>query len=69
MIPAFSRNLGRCISKYECVSLDRGNRLAVKYRLRQALRAMLMGLQNIMLELMRKRRGLPEQDQGRQQPG
>ena len=69
MIPAINRNLGRCISKYECVSLDRGNRFAVKYRLRQALRAVLMGLQNIMLELMRKRRGLTEQDEGRQQPG
>ena len=69
MIPAFSRNLGRCISEYECVSLDRGNRLAVKYRLRQALRAMFMGLQNIVLELVRKRRGLPEQNEGRQQPG
>lgn len=68
MIPACSRNLGRCTSKYECVSMARGNCLAVKYRLCQALRAMLMGLQNIMLELMRKRSRLPEKDKGREQP-
>jgi len=69
MIPAFNRNLRRCISKYECVSMARGNRLAVKYGLRQALYAIIMALQNIFAELVRKRRGLPEQDQGRQQPG
>lgn len=49
--------------------MNRDSRLAVKYRLRQALRAMLMGLQNNMLGLMRKRRSLPEQDEGREQPG
>ena len=69
MIPAFNRDLGRCISKYECVSMARGNRLAVKYRLRQALYAIIVALQNIFAELMRKRRRLPEQDQGREQPG
>ena len=69
MIPAFNRDLGRCISKYECVSMARGNRLAVKYGLRQALYAIIMALQNIFAELMRKRRCLPEQEQGREQPG
>ena len=69
MIPAFSRNLGRCISKYECVSLDRGNRLVVKYGLRQTLYAIIVALQNIFAELVRKRRCLPEQEQGREQPG
>ena len=69
MIPAFSRNLGRCISKYECVSMARGNRLAVKYGLRQALYAIIAALQNIFAELVRKRRCLPEQEQGREQPG
>ena len=49
--------------------MNRDSRLAVKYRLRQALRAMLMGLQNNMLELMLKRRSLPEQDEGTEQPG
>ena len=66
MIPAFSRNLGRCVSKYECVSMARGNRLAVKHGLRQALHAIIMALQNIFAELVRKRRCLPEQDQGRE---
>jgi len=46
-----------------------GNRLAVKYGLRQALYAIIMALQNIFAELMRKRRCLPEQEQGREQPG
>ena len=55
MIPAFNRDLGRCISKYECVSMARGNRFAVKYRLRQALYAIIMALQDIFAELMRKR--------------
>ena len=69
MIPAFNRDLGRCISKYECASMARSSRLAVKYRLRQALYAIIMAFQNIFAELMRKRRCLPEQDQGREQPG
>ena len=69
MIPAFNRDLGRRISKYECVSLARDNRLAVKYGLRQALYAIIMAFQNIFAELVRKRRCLPEQDQGREQPG
>ena len=69
MIPAFNRDLGRCISKHECVSMARGNRLAVKYRLRQALRAIVMGRQDIVAGLMCKHRRLPEQDQGREQPG
>ena len=30
---------------------------------------MLMGLQQLMLELMRKRRRLPAQEQSREQPG
>ncbi len=55
MVPAFNRGLGRCISKYGCVSMARGNRLAVKYRLRQALYAIIMALQNIFAKLMRKR--------------
>ena len=69
MIPAFNRDLGRCVSKYECVSMARGNCLAVKYGLRQALYAIIMSLQTIFAELVRKRRCLPEQDQGREQPG
>lgn len=64
MIPAFSRNLERCVSKQDCISMNRNNRLAVKYRLRQALRAIIMGGQDIVAGLMRKRRGLPEHDQG-----
>ena len=44
----------------------RGNRLAVKYGLRQALYAIIVAFQNIFTELVRKRRGLPEQDQGRE---
>ena len=59
MIPAFNRDLGRCVSKYECVSMARGNRLAVKYRLRQALYAIIMALQEIIAELVRQRRALP----------
>ena len=55
MIPAFNRGLGRCICKYECVSMARGNRLAVKYRLRQALYAIIVALQKIIAELMRER--------------
>ena len=66
MIPAFNRDPGRCISKYDCVSMARGNRLAVKYGLRQALHAVIMAFQNIFTELVRERRGLPEQDQGRE---
>ena len=62
MIPAFNRDPGRCISKYECVGMARGNRLTVKYRLRQALRTIFIGGQDIMAGLMRKRRRLPEQD-------
>ena len=49
--------------------MDRGNCLAVKYGLRQALYAIIMALQNIFAKLMRKRRSLPEQDQGSEQPG
>lgn len=64
MIPAFSRDLGRCVSKQDCVSMNRYKRLAVKYRLRQALRTIFMGGQDIMAGLMRKRRGLPEHNQG-----
>ena len=66
MVPAFNRGLRRCISKYECVSMARGNRLAVKYGLCQALYAFIMAFQNIFAELMRKRRCLPEQEQGRE---
>ena len=44
--------------------MARGNRLAVKYGLRQALYAVIMAFQNIFTELVRERRGLPEQDQG-----
>ena len=69
MIPAFNCDLRRCISKYECISMARGNRLAVKYGLRQALYAIIMALQDIFAELMRKHRCLPEQEQGREQPG
>ena len=69
MIPAFNGDLERCVGKQDCVSMNRYNRLAVKYRLRQALRAIFMGLQNIMAGLMRKRSSLPEQDEGREQPG
>ena len=69
MIPAFNRSLGRGISKYECVSMARGNRLAVKHRLRQTLYAIIMAFQNIFAELVRKRRCLPEEDEGREQPG
>ena len=49
--------------------MNRNNRLAVKYRLRQALCAIVMGCQDVMAGLMRKRRRLPKQDQGREQPG
>ena len=69
MIPAFSRHQGRCVSMQDCVSMNRNNRLAVKYRLRQALCAIVMGCQDVMAGLMRKRRRLPKQDQGREQPG
>ena len=55
MIPAFNRHMGRGISKYECVSMARGNRLAVKYGLRQALYAIIVALQKIIAELMRER--------------
>ena len=58
MIPACNRGLGRGISKYEGVSMARGNRLAVKYGLRKALYAIIMALQNI-FKLVRKRRHLP----------
>ena len=69
MIPAYSYNPGGgVISRYECANLGRGSRGAIKYGLRQALLAMLIGFRKIMLELMRKRGGLPAQDQGREQP-
>ena len=51
--------------KYE----PRTTSLAVKYRLRQALRAIVMGLQYIVLGLVNERRSLPEQDQDSEQPG
>ena len=69
MIPACNRGLGRRINKQGCVSMGRGNCLAVKCGVRQALYAIIMALQNIFAELMRKRGCLPEQDQGREQPG
>ena len=69
MIPACNRDLGRRISKQGYVSMGRGNCLAVKYGLRQALYAIIMALQNIFAEVMRKRGCLPEQNQGREQPG
>ena len=49
--------------------MNLNKRLAVKYRLRQALRAIVMGRQDIVAGLMCKHRRLPEQDQGREQPG
>lgn len=49
--------------------MNRDSRLAVKYRLRQALRAIVMGLQDIMLGLVNERCGLPKQDQDCEQPG
>ncbi len=49
--------------------MNRDNQLAVKYRLRQALRAIVMALQGIMLGLVNERRGLPKQDQDSEQPG
>ena len=69
MIRAFSREPGRRVSKQVRVSMNRDNCLAVKYRLRQALRAIVMGLQYIVLGLVNKRRGLPEKDQDSEQPG
>ena len=68
-MPAFSSGNGRLGTKQVYESMDRNNRLPVKYRLRQALRAIVMGSQDIMAGLMRKRRRLPEQDQGSEQPG
>lgn len=49
--------------------MNRDNQLAVKYRLRQTLRAIVMALHDIMLGLVNERRGLPEQDQDSEQPG
>ena len=49
--------------------MNRDSQLAVKYRLRQALRAIVMALHDIMLGLVNERRGLPEQDQDSEQPG
>ena len=49
--------------------MNRDNQLAVKYRLRQALRAVVMGLQYIVLGLVNERRCLPEQDQDSEQAG
>ena len=65
MIPAFTRHLGRRVNKQVYVSMRRNYRLAVKYRLRQALCAIVMGGQDVVAGLMHKRRRLPEQDQGR----
>lgn len=65
---AFSRVQGRCVSRQIRVSMNRDNQLAVKYRLRQALRAIVMGFQYIVLGLVNERRGLPEQDQDSEQP-
>ena len=65
---AFSRDPGRCVSRQNRVSMNRDNQLAVKYRLRQALRAIVMGRQDIMLGLVNEHRGLPEQDQRCQKP-
>ena len=48
--------------------MNRDNQLAVKYRLRQALCAIVMGLQYIVPRLVNERRGLPEQDQDSEQP-
>ena len=60
---AFSRVQGRCAGRQNRESMNRDNQLAVKYRLRQALRAIVMGLQDIMLGLVNEHRGLPKQDQ------
>ena len=49
--------------------MNRGNQFAVKYRLRQALRAIVMGLQYLVLGLVNEHRGLPKQDQDSKQPG
>ena len=48
--------------------MNMGSRFVVKYRLRQALNAILVSRLNIMAGLMNERRRLPEQDQGREQP-
>ena len=46
---------------YKC--MDRRDRLAIKYGLRQTLYAILVSRLNLMVELMNERRRLPEQDQ------
>ena len=43
--------------------MDRRDRLAIKYGLRQTLYAILVSRLNIMVELMNERCRLPEQDQ------
>lgn len=48
--------------------MNRDNQLAVKYRLRQALRAIVMGLQYIVVGLVNEHCGLPEEDQDSEQP-
>ena len=54
MIPACNRDPGYGICKYEWASMALGNRFAVKYRLRQALYAIIMVPMNIFAELVRK---------------
>ena len=49
--------------------MNRDNQLAVKYRLRQALRAIVMALHDIMLGLVNDLHGLPKQDKDSEQPG
>ena len=51
------------------IGMHRNNRFAVMDRLRQALRAIFIGFQHIMAGRMNERHRLPEQDEGRQQPG
>ena len=48
--------------------MNMNSSLAVKYRLRQTLYAILVSRLNIMAGLMNERRRLPEQDQGGEQP-
>lgn len=47
-------------------SMDGGDRLAIKYGLRQTFYAILVNRLNIMVELMNERRRLPEQEQDTQ---
>ena len=69
MVACISQDGGHYSSVQAGTDMNRNNRLAVMDRLRQALRAVFIGLQRIMAGSMNERHRLPEQEQDNKQPG